>query len=93
MSEMIERLARMKGVSEAKSYLIGLERGRIWAEDVADYFEIRQWSELTLESPKEVALPNTEEEHFHVIGAETGLEWEAYVRGWLEGVKEIYRKY
>lgn len=92
MSEMIERLARIKAASTSKSYLIGLERGRMWAEDVADYFQRREWSELVMDNFEDAVLPNGEEDHFHVMGAETKLEWEAYVRGWLEGVKEIHRK-
>jgi len=93
MPEMIDRLSRMKGKSTSKSYLIGLERGRIWAEDVADYIEIREWSELTVMGLSDAILPNGEEDHFHILGAETDLEWQSYVQGWLDGVKEIYEKY
>ena len=93
MPEMIDKLSRMKGASTSKSYLIGLERGRIWADEIADYIEIREWSELTVKSINEAILPNGEEDQFHVLRAETDLEWQTYVQGWLDGVKEIYEKY
>ena len=93
MSEVIDKLVKITDSSEEKSYLIGLERGRIWAEDEADYFELREWSELEAREFERFVLPGNEERHFHVLRTETPLEWHAYIRGWLEGVKEVYRRY
>lgn len=93
MDEMVEKLLRNKDNSETKSYLIGLERGRIWASDHADYFEMRQWSETVMEELDELVLPPKEDMHFKVLGAESPLELESYFRGWLEGVKEIAETY
>jgi hypothetical protein len=93
MHEMVERLLHNKEPSESKSYLIGLERGRIWASSDADYFEMREWSELNADNLDEVVLPPREEMHFKVLGSESTLEWEAYVKGWFDGVKEIAESY
>ncbi|MBU0532866.1 hypothetical protein KKB44_05230 [Candidatus Micrarchaeota archaeon] len=93
MTEMVERLARNRDASESKSYFIGLERGRIWASDDADYFEMREWSELEAENFDDLELPPREELHFKVLGAETELEWNAYLKGWLDGVREIVETY
>lgn len=87
MSAMIDSLKRNQDLSDTKSYLIGLERGRIWAEDVADYFDRRRWSECEPEA--ELELPVDEEGHFTVLSRETPLARDAYLRGWLDGVKEI----
>jgi len=90
----IDRLVRLRTVaSESESYLTGMDRGRIWAEDMADYVEIREWSETEVEKLEEAVLPHGEETHFHILSAESPLEWLAYVRGWLKGVKEAYEKY
>ncbi|MBD3210199.1 hypothetical protein GF318_02350 [Candidatus Micrarchaeota archaeon] len=93
MTEMVESLLRNREGSESKSYLIGLERGRIWASGDADYFEMREWSELRVETLAELALPPREEMHFKVLGAETELDWEPYLKGWLDGVKEVAESY
>lgn len=93
MDEMIESLLRNKDGSESKSYLIGLERGRIWASGDADYFEMREWSEVKAEDFDDLILPHKEEMHFKVLGAETPLEWEAYLKGWIDGVREIAEMY
>ncbi len=93
MTEILERLLRNRSSSSTKSYFIGLERGRVWAEDQADYFEMRQWSELDAAEFEDLILPNNEEMHFKILRSETPLEWEDYLRGWLDGVREIVRKY
>jgi hypothetical protein len=93
MHEMVEKLLRNSEASESKSYLIGLERGRIWASSDADYFEMRQWSELQVDELDEVVLPPREEMHFKVLGSESTLEWDSYVKGWLDGVKEVAESY
>lgn len=85
MTEIIEQLLKMKAPSQSKSYFIGLERGRIWAEDEGDYVEVRQWSGSGYHSG--IALPGNEEMHYHVIKAESHIEWEPFVRGWIDGVK------
>jgi hypothetical protein len=93
MDEIIERLMQNRDSSEAKSYLIGLERGRIWAEDTADYFDIRQWSEVEIDELDEIVLPPDEERYYVLIEAETPLEWPQYARGWIDGVKQILDRY
>ncbi len=93
MTEILERLLRNKCASSTKSYFIGLERGRVWAEDQADYFEMRQWSELEAAEFDDLVLPQNEERHFKILRSETPLEWEDYLRGWLDGVREIVRRY
>lgn len=91
MSEILERLVGNREASEAKSYFIGLERGRVWAEDYADYFEIREWAEL--DDDGDLTLPTDEDVHLRMLMAETRLEPDAYVRGWLAGVKEALADY
>ncbi|MFH1685099.1 MAG: hypothetical protein ABH983_02220 [Candidatus Micrarchaeota archaeon] len=93
MDRMLSSLVKHKGSSETKSYLIGLERGRIWASDSADYFEMREWSEIDLEEYEDNVLPGNEEVHFRVLQTETSLEWDAYVKGWVDGVREIVSRY
>jgi hypothetical protein len=93
MSEMIEKLLQNRESSESKSYLIGLERGRIWASNDADYFEMREWSEANVKDFNELVLPPAEEMHFKVLGSETVLDWESYLKGWLDGVKEVAESY
>ncbi|MFN7991351.1 MAG: hypothetical protein U0R44_04310 [Candidatus Micrarchaeia archaeon] len=93
MSEILERLLRNRDASSAKSYFIGLERGKIWAEDHADYFEIREWSELDATEFDDLILPHKESNHYKILRSETPLEWQDYLRGWIDGVREVYRKY
>jgi hypothetical protein len=92
MSGILERLLNNKAPSTSKSYLVGLERGRIWAADYADYFEVKEWGNLNPEDIGDIALPHNEELHFKVLGAESELELDPYIEGWLAGVKEIARK-
>ncbi|MEW6748811.1 MAG: hypothetical protein AB1295_03840 [Candidatus Micrarchaeota archaeon] len=91
MSEVLERLLGNEGASEAKSYLIGLERGRIWAEDYADYFELREWAELSEDG--EPILPSDEDLHLRLLMRESALSIDAYVSGWLAGVREVRGSY
>ncbi len=88
--ELIERLVGMKAPSQSKSYFIGLERGRIWAED-GDYIEVRRWSAFRGEY-LDVALPDYEEMHYLVLNAESRIEWVQFVRGWIDGVKSFKRQ-
>lgn len=83
-------LIRTRHRSQSKSYFIGLERGRTWAFEEADYITKKEWGELT-DLPSNTVLPDDEETHFHRIGIETPLEWEDYIKGWLDGVKEANR--
>ncbi|MFH0737968.1 MAG: hypothetical protein V1827_05100 [Candidatus Micrarchaeota archaeon] len=92
MSDLAGMLAKDKEASDAKSYLIGLERGRVWAEDHADYIERKEWSELDADQFDELVLPGNEEMHFRLLMDETSVEWSAYLRGWLHGVKESVGK-
>ncbi len=93
MDKMLESLTKNKSSSETKSYLIGLERGRIWASDYADYFEAREWSEIDLKRFEDFVLPQEEVMHFKTLQSETPLEWEPYVKGWVVGVKETLAQY
>lgn len=93
MSGVLDRLKQNKDHSNAKSYFIGLERGRVWAEDYADYFAIREWSELSIEEFDDLILPDDEHIHFRILSDETPLDWNEYLRGWIEGVKEIRQRY
>ncbi|MBN1170093.1 hypothetical protein JXA56_03640 [Candidatus Micrarchaeota archaeon] len=90
--EIINRLLGINANGDKKSYLIGLERGRIWASEDADYFTMREWGQLNLREI-EAVLPNNEETHFMILSSESPLEWESYVKGWIEGVKEIASRY
>ena len=39
----INQLTRLRAVAgESSSYLAGMDRGRVWAEDMADYIEIKE---------------------------------------------------
>ena len=87
MSELIEQLLKMKAPSQSKSYFIGLERGKTWAEDDGDYLEIREWSDFGGSDYRNVALPGDEEMHYHLLNAESDIEWTQFVRGWIDGVK------
>jgi len=93
MSDVGENLLRIKEQSESKSFLVGLERGRVWAEDYGDYFSAREWSELDIEELPHISLPEDEDRHFRIISMESELEFRAYLRGWVTGVKEIVKKY
>ncbi len=93
MSEIGDNLLRDRENTESKSYLVGLERGRVWAVDHADYFAAREWSELDVEELPHLNLPETEDRHFRIISMESGLEFRAYLRGWVAGVREIVGKY
>ncbi len=93
MSDVLEGLLRNRDHGSARSYLIGLERGRIWAEDHADYFELREWSEQDAKEFEDLILPHDEKDHFRVLHSETPIEWEEYLRGWLDGVREIRQRY
>jgi hypothetical protein len=93
MDRMLESLVSNRSSSETKSYLIGFERGRIWASESADYFEVKEWSEIEVQETEEQMLPSNEEMHFRVLQAETPLEWAAYVKGWVEGVREVNSSY
>lgn len=93
MTGVLDRLLRNKTHSDAKSYFVGLERGRIWAEDCGDYFEIRQWSESDHRDFDDLTLPHDEAMHFRILSAESPLEWREYLRGWIEGVKEALERY
>lgn len=91
MGGIIERLLGNNESSEAKSYFIGLERGRVWAEDHADYFELREWAEL--DDDGSMTLPSDEDIHLRLLMSESSLQPTAYVRGWLAGVREILDEY
>ncbi|MEW6722500.1 MAG: hypothetical protein AB1324_04510 [Candidatus Micrarchaeota archaeon] len=93
MSVVLEKLLRNKDCSEAKSYLIGLERGRIWAEDYADFFEMKEWSESRADEFEDLILPGREGDHYKILHAETPLVWNSYLRGWIDGVREIVKRY
>ncbi len=90
---VLESLVRIKDLSSSKSYFTGLERGRIWAENHADYFEIREWSEANHEEFDDLILPGREREEFYMIDSQSRMDWRAYLKGWLEGVREIREKY
>jgi hypothetical protein len=92
MDKMLDSLVRNKAPSDKKSYLIGLERGRIWA-DSADYFEMREWSESDIEEFDDLILPQDEVAYFMLLKNETPIEWQPYVKGWVDGVKEIADSY
>lgn len=91
--EIIERLLRNKHSSDAKSYLVGLERGRIWAEDNADYFEMRHWSEADPREFDYLVLPRGEDTYFTILKRDSPLEWDQYLKGWIDGVRQIARDY
>ena len=93
MQEMVERLLRNKEGGENKAYFIGLERGRIWASGDADYFEMKEWSGVRDDEFDDLVLPPTEKLHYEVLSAESQLEWKAYLRGWLDGVREVSESY
>jgi len=90
----ISQLTRLRAVAgESSSYLTGMDRGRVWAEDMADYIEIKEWSETEVKGLEDAVLPHDEETHFHILSADAPLEWAAYVKGWIKGVKEVFEKY
>jgi len=91
MSGIVEALKRNMQRSDAKSYFLGRERGMFWAEG-ADYFEMREWSEADIGEFDELVLPHEEGMHFTILSSETPLEWQAYLKGWLEGVKAAKRR-
>ncbi|VVC03828.1 Uncharacterised protein [Candidatus Bilamarchaeum dharawalense] len=89
MSGIIKSLLKITGSSSSKSYFVGLHRGRIWAEEYADYFEMKEWSDMDHEEFDKLLLPHNEKLHFTLLNQESPLEWQEYLRGWIEGVKEI----
>jgi hypothetical protein len=92
MDRMVDSLVKNKAPSEKKSYLIGLERGRIWA-DSADYFQMKEWSEENIEEFEDLVLPGEEATFFKVLQNETPIEWQPYIKGWIDGVKEVISTY
>ncbi len=93
MSGVLERLLGNKSRSHAKSYFIGLERGRLWAEDYADYFELREWSEQNPAEFDDLVLPHSETDHYRILVSETPIEWQDYLRGWIDGVRQIRERF
>jgi hypothetical protein len=93
MSDVGENLLRNRDQSDAKSYIVGLERGKVWAEDYADYFTMREFSELDIDELVHIDLPGDEERHFRLLSTESPLELRAYIRGWLAGVKESIKRF
>jgi CobQ-like glutamine amidotransferase family enzyme len=93
MGWITESLGKYEDQGETKSYFIGLERGREWAEDRADYFEMRQWAELEADEFDEIVLPGSEDLQLRLIMNDTKIEWTSYLKGWLAGVKESLSKY
>lgn len=93
MSGIAEALLGDKDHGEIKSYLVGIERGKAWASKTGDYFKVREWSEANIEEFDDLVLPDLEKRIFILMSIETPLEWRAYLKGWLEGVKEIRRQY
>ncbi|MCI0503656.1 hypothetical protein L0Y65_02995 [Candidatus Micrarchaeota archaeon] len=93
MTDLGDNLLRNRDKSESKSYIVGLERGRIWAQEYADYFSMREYSELNLDELLHFDLPDDEERHFRLLSTESPLELQAYLRGWIEGVREIRKGY
>lgn len=93
MAILIDALKRNPESSEAKSYFIGMERGREWAEDCADYFDIRRWGDYPPEEAEHAELPEEEDGYFHALRRDTPLEWHPYLKGWLAGVRQIRERY
>lgn len=93
MSDVGDSLLRNREHSETKSFIIGLERGRIWAEDYADYFTMREYSELDVDELMHISLPGDEERHFRLLSTESPLELRSYIRGWIAGVKESIQRF
>jgi len=92
LSEVGDKLLRNRDRSQTKSFLVGLERGRVWTLDYADYFEAREYSELDVNELENLKIPEDEERHFRVLSMESPLEWREYLEGWMAGVKEAARK-
>jgi hypothetical protein len=93
MSDVGDNLLRNRDLSETKSYFVGVERGKAWAEDYGDYFTMREYSELDVEELMHIKLPHEEERHFHILSTESPLEWRAYLKGWVAGVREVVKRY
>jgi len=93
MGDVTDYLKSDKDSSNSKSYLLGLERGRIWAEDYADYFDMRRWSDTDPEDADISDLPDGEHEEYKLLSSETPLEGKTYLKGWIDGVRQIREKY
>jgi hypothetical protein len=93
MADLGDKILRNLDSSETKSYIIGLERGRIWAEDYADYFTMREFSELEVDELVNFTLPSEEERHYRIIAMESPLELRSYQKGWVAGVREVVKRY
>jgi len=89
--DIIGKLIRNKDRSQAKSYLIGFERGRIWASDYADLLQAREWGEENHAEFEDLVLPDNEVDEYHILNSVTPLEWRDYLKGWIEGVRESRR--
>ena len=89
--DIIDSLIRNKDRSQAKSYLIGFERGQIWATDFADSIQVRQWSEENHIEFEDLVLPDDEVDEYHMLNSLSPLEWQDYLKGWLEGVRDMRR--
>jgi len=82
-------IRRNPDYSASKSYFAGIERGRYWAQNIADYFEVREWSEADIREFEDLTLPHEEAHEFRLMSHESAMDWRTYLQGWLEGVREI----
>ncbi|MGV8084689.1 MAG: hypothetical protein ACP5N9_00360 [Candidatus Bilamarchaeum sp.] len=80
-------------LSKDKSYFLGYKRGREWAHNHADYIEVRQWGNHELTDFDDLVLPKDEEIYFRDINCSNELDWQHYLKGWLDAVKEARKKY
>jgi hypothetical protein len=87
MGSLMDFLKGYDDAGESKSYFMGYERGLEWAEDFADYFDLKDWSAVDEASLENLELPEEEEQHFLFLSGETPLEYFHYKRGWLSGVR------
>ncbi len=93
MTALIEQLKSNPDGGYSKSHILGIERGRIWSEDFADYFDLREWSEYEPEDVEAEDLPHDEYLHYLELCREIEMEWEPYIKGWLYSVKEARKRY
>lgn len=89
--DILDKLLRIKQPSQAKSYLIGFERGQRWATEYADYIEAKEWGKMSANDFDDLVLPENEMNEYRLMNADTPLEWTDYLKGWLEGVREARR--
>jgi post-segregation antitoxin (ccd killing protein) len=92
---LIMRLNREKAQLEARWFKVGVRDGILWTNGV-HYAEVRLWGEAQpsdlISVRKGDAVPEVMKDFVDTYWREPDWDYEAFVRGWLAGVKGILKR-